>query len=320
MDMGLFSNMRVYCSLLVTAVAVLCLLVASSVYAETQVVEINKSYSECEVCKPSERELRNEALVQGAIQAINKILHTSMSDPGKELYKGYLKNKIDEYVLSYSTERQVISDTQSSLTMNVTLNTQDLKELLKTWGTYYTYQKEFGWRYSLNANMIKSKPRKEIEMLESMSGLTQKESGYPSLDIRRMEGDNNWFGVLKTEDKVWTEQDPELYLVWKRLWSRYFSSPRVLEKLEQELYICIGHWASVSGMQNFHRKLNSWEYLLDRTELLNANIKANGIKGCWRLVTINLEPLKDRLIDYIESRSLQYSFSDSEIYPNEDSF
>ena len=309
--MDSYLNRRVKYTLVTTFVAIFCLLMTTDVRAETQVVDINKSFSENEVFIPSAKEIRNEALVQGAIQAINKILHTRITNPEKVLFQGYLKNKIDKYVLSYSTEKQLITDKQCSLTMNVTLNIQALKELLKEWGTYYTYQKNYGWRYTIQGK-LNSEQKREIHMLESISGLTRKGSGYPSLELRRMEGNNNWLGILKTENTEWTEQNPELYVVWKRLWSEYFSDPRVMDKIEEKLYICIGYWASVTGMQSFHHNLDDWEYLLDSSNLMNASIKANGIKGCWKLVTVNVKPLKGKLMDYIESRNLQYSVYTSE--------
>ena len=296
-----------YASIAVLATLFL-VLVISDVWAKTQVVNIDRSYSKDAVNKLDAESLRKEALVQGAIQEINEILNVDLSNPEKVFFKGYLKNRIDDYVLSYSRDRQVITDTYRSLTMNVSLNTRALKELLKTWGIYFTANEK--WEYSLQGD-IGEKERKEIRLLESMSGLRSKYSGFPTLELHKT-GNNIWLGVLKTKENVWTTQDRELYLVWKRLWSNYFSHPDILAKAEESLFVRIGYWASVTGMQSFDNKLEDWEYLLDRAALEHVQIKAEGVSGCWRIETVNPASLKKQLLDYMDSRNLEYSFSAKE--------
>jgi len=292
--------------LFVVALEVMLLVpTVSNVWAKMQVVDINKSFPQDSVFKPDAEKLRNEALVQGAIQEMNNILNVELSSPEKELFKGYLKSRINDYVLSYSRERQVIGEEHCSLTMNVSLNTHALKELLKTWGTYYTAHKE--WNYTLDADIAPGE-KKEILMLESMSGLERKSFGFPSLELHKI-GHNKWLGILKTQENVWVAKDPELYLVWKRLWSRYFSHPDILAQVEEELFVRIGYWASVTGMQGFDKKMSDWEYLLDRAKLKSVYIKAEGVSGCWRIETVNPTALKKQLLEFVESGRLDYNFS-----------
>ncbi len=85
-----------------------------------------------------------------------------------------------------------------------------------------------------------------------------------------------------------------------------------MNKAKEELFVCIGHWASISAVQSFNRKLANWEYLLDNAFLEHLQIKAEGTVGCWRISSVNTTPLKKKLLDFVEPRYLDYVFSANE--------
>lgn len=284
------------------------LFVVSSAWAGTQVVHVSKSFKNKEVFEQNFPELREKALVQGAIQEINKILPSSLSGKREEVFKEYLKDKIDNYVLSYSQERKVKIQNKYSLIMNLSLNVRALKDLLKNWGTYYTSQGR--WGYSLKGELNKQN-REKLAKYRAMSGLTRKSSGLPVLEIQRTEN-NNWSGNLEGEEKSWSVKDSSLAGLWKGLWSNYFSDPKIQDRVEKEVFVNMGVWASISGVRDFDKKLQGREYLLDKAVLKHIWFKAQGISACWRIVTIDPRPLKEYFSDFAGSRRLDYTFFTSE--------
>jgi hypothetical protein len=274
-------------------------------HAGKQVVRVTRDVGPGESAMKIRSQARKEAFARAVLQEAAEILPSGLSRERMDLLLERLRPQTQSFVLSYTEEDVVQKNETLILLLSVQINNWVLKDFLKAWGTYYTAGSE--WQYALRAESLSGSDRKELQELEKLTGVQQKGSGFPVLELRRQGRESKFIrGILETEERRWQVTDTEMGKVWKELWSRYFSQPEIRSRVVKRLVLQVKGWDTTSGVQAFDTRLAQWESMAERPTLLDMQMLPGRIEGSWLVATINEEELRRRLQEYGDPRGLTF--------------
>jgi hypothetical protein len=254
-------------------------------------------------------EVKGKALEQGfadaAVLASMEILPGSLSEKQQALLREYLAPRTREFVLSYAELSHEQTWTELTLTLDVRINRQVLKNLLQEIGLFYTSAEP--WPYSLTLSGGLPGDFLAVDDLQALTGLVIRHNADPALSLHR-DGADVWRGELSTGGRVITEVHQDLRSLWSRIWRQYFNLPEVQARVMSTAVLFTEGWGSVREAAAFDVELNGWDRLVERAQLTEIDIGADAVTGRWVLTVRSSELLMESLKNRLAEQGIRYSF------------
>ena len=292
--------------LVVLLVGILLLLSVGLVRAEVHRLEVKKEI------KPGAEETfsrtdQQKALSRAILREAERILSGSLPEARKEVIREFLLQKVQDFVLSYSEKRYLDGEDTAVLGLEVRVNTQAVKELLKKWGTYYTAKREWTYRLELNGE-LDNEAELRLADLESVSGLRRDSMArFPVFRIRPPENkEGRWEGTLRQDGEETVYTGESLKDLWLKTWSDYFAQREVRLQVERVMRLAASGWSTSTGIRHFDNTLQGWSTRLDRAVLGSIDFEPGEISGIWTVYTLTPEELRSRLQSYMPSHGLDF--------------
>ena len=252
------------------------------------------------------------ALVQAVHSEATGILPASLNEARSQALQETLKPRADKFVFSYSEQERRLDNEKVQLTMSVGVNTQALKDYLKSWGVYYTAQGLLPCSVSLQGASGEDRHRVDRYML--VTGIKDS-SQTPdcSLQVRQASSEPKaWELRLSSPEKTLTRKGAELESVWHGLWSEYFSQPSVQKRLGQTFLARVSGWATSSEVQNFHSGLVDWGREVATAELQRVDIQPEGLSGTWLIRSMDRKAFESRIRRETSHSGLEVSLASAD--------
>jgi len=294
------------CSLLLAAFAFL-LALGGGVHADVHRVELKKEMDRGAKAAFNATEQR-EALAKAVLKEAEQILAGSLPKGRKQVIRDFLRDKVDEFVLSYSEQQYVEEKNTGVLSIEANVNTHTVKEHLKKWGTYYTAAGEWDYRLDVRGELDTDKELRLAD-LETMSGLRrERESGGPVFLLRPPEEEGgHWESLLMRDGEESVYLANNLDKLWLKTWSDFFSRKSVRMRVERKMRLTASGWTTSTGMRHFNSVLEGWSAKLDKAVIQSLEFAPGGLSGTWTVYTLTPAGLRNELESYIPSRGLNFS-------------
>jgi hypothetical protein len=251
---------------------------------------------------------QKEALAKAVLKEAEQILAGSLPKGRKRVIRDFLREKVDEFVLSYSEQQYVEDENTGVLSIEAKVNTHTVKDHLKKWGTYYTAAGEWDYRLEIRGELDTDKELRLAD-LETMSGLRRaRESVSPVFLLRPPEEEGGrWESLLMQDGEESVYLAGSLDKLWLKTWSEFFSRKSVRMRVERKMRLTASGWSSSTGMRHFNTVLEGWSTKLDRAVIQSLEFNPGGLSGTWTVYTLTPAELRNELESYIPPRGLDFS-------------
>lgn len=252
------------------------------------------------------------ALVQAVHREATDILPASLPEARSLALEDILKPRAEKFVFSYSEQGRRLAKETLQLTMSVGVNTQALKDYLKSWGMYYTAQELLSCSVSLQG--VSGEDRNLVDRYMLVTGIKDSfQTPECSLQVRQASSEPKaWELRLSGPEKTLTRKGADLESVWHALWSQYFSQPGVQKRLGQTFLVRVIGWTTSSEVQNFHSRLVDWGRELDTAELQRVDIQPEGLSGTWLIRTMDRKAFESRIRRETRQSGLEVSLASAD--------
>ena len=269
---------------------------------EVTVVQPMNEGQEVLAVKPKALE---QGFAEAALMASLDILPGELGEERQKLLKAFLGPRTRELVLSYAELAHEQTWNELTLRLDVRINRQILKGLLREAGVFYTSVEP--WPYSLTLSGGAPGDFMEVEDLQRLTGVVIKPDADPALSLRRDEG-GALRAELRTGGRVLTEVHQELGPLWFRIWRQYFNLPEVQARVMRTAILLTEGWANVRQAAAFDRELNGWDRLVEEARLTEIDMGERTITGRWVLTVRNSDLLMANLKERLTERGIRFSF------------
>lgn len=243
---------------------------------------------------------------------VSEALETALSLETKEMLgvspTPLLKNKLllpqmDQLVMSYSEVGRIHSDSALKLRIEVRIDRDSLRKLLKESGFYYSAYSPIV--FELKTTGLTLRERQTIDRLKAMSGMRSRPGGNPVLTVSR-DATERWTARMEYKDKSLAAVHRDPQELWFSIWSKYFSQKDVRDKFVYSLHLSIGGWPTVEAMRLFDELFTGWNKAVENKQLMEVISDYGRLIGKWRVETRDVHLLQRRLAGFSEKRALDF--------------
>jgi hypothetical protein len=290
----------------VSACFLLLVCFAGAARADVHRVELTKQMKQGAELTFNATEQR-KALSRAVLKEAEQILAGTLPRARKKVIREFLRGNVDDFVLSYSEQQYLEDEATGVLSLEVSVNTQSVKEELKRWGTYYTAAREWSYRLEVRGKLGRKKELRLAD-LESMSGLRRERNALaPVFFLRPPEKDGDrWEALLQQKGEETVYLAESLDGLWLKTWSDFFSRREVRLRVERVLRLSASGWSTSTGIRHFHSVLAGWSTKLDRAVLQSIRFEPEGLGGVWTVYTLTPTELRRQLESYLPPRRMDF--------------
>lgn len=289
-------------------------------FAEARRVEAHQPMTE-EASTPSA--LKPLALEKVFAQAVQQealsILPRPLPPDRRMILESYLSDGADHFVYGYEELSEQSGVAGLSLTADVMVNRQALRDCLEQLGLLSFRTKPAPVRLELV-----SVPPEDSEFIQSLLRLCNMEQSDAEGPLLRLEfvptgtriqgsGDRAqsvkdpfWKGSLMTPNALWSATSPDLPTLWAKMAGKFMSTLGDVAGALSEKQLVVQGWYASDGVQEFDRLLDDWLSLVQESQLQSLSMQPEGIEAVWSIKILNPVGLYAKLDSYVASRSLSY--------------
>jgi hypothetical protein len=248
---------------------------------------------------------RSRAVVQEAVG----LLPGRLSEARAEVLASFLSSRARDYVLSDAQGKTETRGDVITTTWRIAVNEVMLKQTLKDWGVYFTFEGAWGYILELQADNPEQ-VQATLQELEALSGLARRQQGpYPVLRLLERTGQSAaWRGLLEFEDHSWSAVGSSVEDVWFECWSHYFRLPEIQARVITEKILNVRGFSSVTGVKGFDRILQGQAAFINAARLLRIGLLNGSVEAVWKVHTPDSQRLGRYLNDYLAPRGLRHDF------------
>lgn len=270
------------------------------------------------------RQVLEHGFFMAVLQEAEAALPLSLEEPRRVALGTFLRPRVDDLVTSYTETGAAVQEEPAAyvVTLEVGVNGQALKEMLKSTGTFYTAGK--AWPYALTLSGANPGEWRKLDVLQSVTGLhvVDVSAGEASLDIPRLAlrkgGDGVWQGTLATGSETYSGRHTDLEPLWLQLWSRYFGLAAVQDRVLGTVFLSVQGWPDLDGALAFDAALGDVGESLDNETLVHLSLRPDEARGMWRIRTTDRERLARDLGSILSGKGLSFELSESRVPEREE--
>jgi hypothetical protein len=252
---------------------------------------------------------RQRGFVMAVRQEARAMLPAEITGPRLDVLDGYLRPMAAGFVRSYSEVSLQRTPAGGTMLLDVTLDTQALKDRLRRLGLLHAGTAPLD--YSLTLGEAPEGAWEEIGRLQVLSGLNPAQGAVPSLELAWEPQGRMWTARLTTADDVYAAVNADLDTLWGEIWGRWFTRIDMGVDTAGEVVLEVEGWYTPDGVEAFDRLLTGWRSEVESAVLLDMVMRPTGITARWRLKVLDRAGLENRLGDYMPRRNLSYGFRDA---------
>ena len=232
----------------------------------TEFVQVRRQLEPGQSAAQVKQELIQEGFVQGAMSEVNSLLDVPLSPRRQELLVSYLEPYVQRLIISYSDLglKQAGSSTEVVQELELTVNIQALKKILKKIGVFHTCVSPV--RYFLSGEGL---PTEQIHDLEVLYGLEQTAAleGVNAVLSLQPSAPVGFTARLFIGTRELVSRAGSLERAWKNIWEQYFALPDLALQGTSLSSLWLKGWENSAEVYAFDRTLHSWAKLIDAARL-----------------------------------------------------
>lgn len=294
--------------------------------AEARRIEVRQPITE-EASTPSALKALalKTAFGQAVYQEALDLLPRALPSDRRMILKSYLAERADHFVYGYEELSEQSGITGLSLTADVMVNRQALRDCLEGLGLLSFRTKPAPVRLEMVA--VPSGDSGRIQSLLRLSNMEQSEANGPLLRLEFVPagasilGPGNrtqsvkepfWKASLVTSNALWAATSPDLSTLWSKTAGAFMSTLGNVAGSLSEKQLVMQGWYASDGVQEFDRLLREWLSLIQDSQLQSLSMRPEGIKAVWSIKILDPVGLYAKLDSYVASRSLSYKVVEPE--------
>ncbi|MCF8109207.1 MAG: hypothetical protein K9J81_09470 [Desulfohalobiaceae bacterium] len=247
---------------------------------------------------------RSRAVFQEAVG----LLPGRLSEARADILASFLSSRARDYVLGDAQGKTETRGDVITTTWRIAVNEAMLKQTLKDWGMYFTFEGTWGYVLKLQADHPEQ-VQATLQELEALSGLARQKGPYPVLRLLERTGQSAaWRGLLEFEDHSWSAVGSSVEDVWFECWSNYFRLPEIQARVITEKILNVQGFSSVTGVRGFDRILQGQAAFINEARLLRIGLLTGCVEAVWKVRTPDSQRLGRYLNDYLAPRGLRHDF------------
>ena len=303
MKLHFWQSLTVYAAVLIVSV------VPAALQAGEQIVHVAEPVHQAERVNGSAdveglRQARSRAVFQEAVG----LLPGRLSEARAEILAAFLSSRTQDYVLSDAQGKTEKRGDVITTTWRIAVNEARLKQSLKDWGVYFTFEGTWGYTLKLQAENPEQY-QETLHELEVLSGLERQGGPFPTLRLLGSKDQTNaWRGLLEFEDHSWSAVGSSVEEVWFDCWSHYFRLPDIQARVITERILNVQGFSSVTGVKGFDRMLRGKAAFINEARLLRIGLVTGSVEAVWKVRTPDSQRLGRFLNDYLAPRGLRHGF------------
>lgn len=250
------------------------------------------------------------AFAQAVTDAAIKMLPTELSVERAALLHEFYLGRAGNFVQGYRTIRSEVTEHGLSLTMDVTINRQAVRESLQKIGLYYTLEKPIPATFR-QQGALDEVSLAELQSLMHLTGIVRGLDVLPEFILQR-ENKKLWRGTLIVSGRQWVAVKKEIADVWYELWASYFTSHGQQNSATAATCLRINGWFTPDGVYDFDQILQGWDSAVQDVHLVEMEMLDSGVTAAWRMRVLNQPMLQSKLDNFLLDRGLSYGFDGQE--------
>lgn len=269
-----------------------------------QQVTVEKSFEPGQ----SSGEIREQALNSGFRQAvsqeIDEIIPGWLSEERKLALMNHLDDNIQGLVQTYRQVSRMEDDQAMILEMEVNIDTESLRTLLRKVGAYFT--SDSSWPYDLNTRGVSPEDFSLLRDLQLITGTIVDGNANTSLSLGKS-ADGLWSGYIVHNHINMSASAYELDQVWFELWEYFFSRPEIESIFVKKFILATSGWSSTDTIMNFDQDLENWDKEIEQSKIIYVHSAADALGAAWQIQSLSPDLLVQKLEKHLAARAVSYS-------------
>jgi len=243
------------------------------------------------------------AFNQAIMLEVDDILGVQLENPRREMLAEFLTPKVKELVLSYRELSKKLQPEELVMDLEVNVNRDRLKSLLKRIGVFYTSTKT--WPYDLTLKGFNPEDWELLSRLQILTGVTVQAEASPHLILKK-DAQGFWQGELEYKGQNITQSGEALNDVWMALWARFFSLADVQADFVARYTLATSGWVTTDAIMFFDQLLDKWDREVETHKIVAVNVDVLSITGSWTISTLDRAKLEQKLSEYLPKRGVVF--------------
>lgn len=254
--------------------------------------------------------LRQKAQEQGFAQAVADTAAELSPCPLDETRRASLAAlfgpRAGRYVQGYTELSSRHTPEGFELSLGVEVNRRQLRDDLAGLGLAATCNRPLAIGLAPGAGLTPEDTAALTDMVR-LTGMTPTPGARPELLVSRVSADL-LRGELHSDAGAWAANAADMGGLWLALWPRYFAQSRPTAAASGGgVLLTVSGWFVPDGALEFDREISGWDALVARAQLLDLQMRSEGVTAHWDLAVRDPAGLKARLEDYLAGRGLTYT-------------
>jgi hypothetical protein len=252
--------------------------------------------------------IREQALQSGFRQAVSQemdeIVPGRLSEERKAALMNYLDDRVQGLVQSYRQVSRVEDDQAMILEMEVNIDTESLRAMLRKVGAYFT--SDSSWPYDLNTRGASPEDFSLLRELQLITGTIVDGNANTSLSLGKT-ADGLWSGYIVHDDINMSASAHDLKQVWFDLWEYFFSRPEIESIFVQRLILVTSGWSSTDSIMNFDGDLKNWDKEIEQSKIISVHSAADSLGATWQIQSLSPDLLLQEIEKHLVPQAVSYS-------------
>ncbi len=258
--------------------------------------------------EPDRVDIRGVTLESGFRQAVSqemdRILPGRISLERKSALMEHIQEHVDGLVQGYRQVSRRESGHAVTLEMEVNIDTDYLRTLLRKTGVYYT--SDSSWPYELNTRGASPEDFYLLQELQLITGTVVDGNAATRLSLGKS-ADGLWTGNIDHDEISMSASGNDLGQVWFDLWEYFFSRPEIKAGFVEDLTLVTWGWSTTDSVMLFDKILETWDREVEFREIVSVDSDLYSLGASWSILSPSPELLLKRLDDYLSAREIRYS-------------
>lgn len=233
-----------------------------------------------------------------------------LSEERKVFLHDFLVPKASHYVVSYTELSVEATPEGKSISVDVEINRESLRQELKQLGLFATIAAPLA--YNPQYGTVQPDTWQLLGRLHILYGLTP--STEAPLELKMEYANKAWTLSLRNRNAGSSEpyfgRGDTLDAAWGKVWGSFFGGMNEDKAHAASVVLSIDGWFTPDGVEAFDTMLQDWSDVLSFVSLQDVSMESAGISGHWAVNVIDADKLKARLTEYTSKRRLSFELKD----------
>lgn len=269
-----------------------------------QLVTVEKSFDQGQSSGAVREQALNSGFRQAVSQEMDEIVPGWLSEERKMALMNHLDDRVQGLVQGYRQVSRIEDDQGMILEMEVNIDTESLRALLRKVGAYFT--SDSSWPYDLNTRGVSPEDFSLLRELQLITGTIVDGNANTSLSLGKS-ADGLWSGYIVHDDINMSASAYDLKQVWFDLWEYFFSRPEIESIFVKRLILVTSGWSSTDSIMSFDQDLENWDREIELSKIISVHSSADSLGAAWQIQSLSPDLLLQKLEKHLAARAVNYS-------------